>query len=93
MGLLVHQALADVERELQSAEAVVQYLSETAERDPASLQPRLTAQPAPCAGALAGAGRSERLPQDGLDAWLGRLLFAEARHSAGCWTCRTAAAC
>ncbi|KAI2669780.1 sensor histidine kinase, partial [Pseudomonas sp. TNT3] len=42
MGLLVHQALADVERELQSAEAVVGYLSETAERDPASLQPRLT---------------------------------------------------
>ena len=35
MGLLVHQALADVERELQSAEAVVEYLSETAERDPA----------------------------------------------------------
>ena len=43
-ALLLHQALTDVERELQSAEAVVHYLSETAERDPASLQPRLTAR-------------------------------------------------
>jgi two-component system sensor histidine kinase UhpB len=42
MALLVHQALEDVERELQSAEAVVEYLSETAARDPVDLQPRLT---------------------------------------------------
>ncbi|MGE8385062.1 MAG: sensor histidine kinase, partial [Pseudomonas putida] len=41
-GVLLHQAVADVERELQSAEAVVAYLGDTAERDPASLQPRLT---------------------------------------------------
>lgn len=41
-GVLLHQAVADVERELQSAEAVVTYLAETAERDPASLQPGLT---------------------------------------------------
>ncbi|MCM2459739.1 HAMP domain-containing sensor histidine kinase [Pseudomonas sp. CG7] len=40
--LLLHQAMADVKRELQSAESVVHYLRETAERDPASLQPRLT---------------------------------------------------
>lgn len=43
LTLLVRQATTDVERELQAAEAVVEYLSETAERDPASLQPRLTA--------------------------------------------------
>ncbi|CAI8713746.1 histidine kinase [Pseudomonas neuropathica] len=82
-ALLVHQALADVERELQSAEAVVEYLSETAARDPVSLQPRLTQglrhvrvhwlvadeQPRPAV-------------QDGLDAWLARLLFTEGRHGA-----------
>ena len=41
-GVLLRQAVADVERELQSAQAVVAYLGDTAERDPQSLQPRLT---------------------------------------------------
>ena len=41
-GLLLHQAVTDAERELQATEAVVEYLSDTAVRDPASLQPRLT---------------------------------------------------
>ncbi|HEY0286074.1 MAG TPA: histidine kinase [Pseudomonas sp.] len=40
--LLLHQAVADVERELVAAEAVVEYLSETAQNNPASLQERLT---------------------------------------------------
>lgn len=40
--LLLHQATADVRRELQSAESVVHYLRETAQRDPASFQSRLT---------------------------------------------------
>lgn len=83
MALLVHQALADVERELQSAEAVVEYLSETAERDPVSLQPRLTRSLRHVRVHWLEPGEAARLPaQDGLDAWLGRLLFAEARHSA-----------
>ncbi|WP_282411402.1 HAMP domain-containing sensor histidine kinase [Pseudomonas sp. PS02303] len=83
MGLLVHQALADVERELQSAEAVVEYLSETAERDPASLQPRLTGSLRHVRVRWLEPGEAARLPvQAGLDAWLGRLLFAEARYSA-----------
>lgn len=83
MGLLVHQAVEDVERELQSAEAVVEYLSETAERDPASLQPRLTSSLRHVRVRWLAADEAARLPvQDGLDAWLGRLLFAEARHSA-----------
>jgi two-component system sensor histidine kinase UhpB len=83
MALLVHQALADVERELQSAEAVVEYLSETAERDPVSLQPRLTRSLRHVRVHWLEPGETARLPvQDGLDAWLGRLLFAEARHSA-----------
>ena len=83
MGLLVHQALADVERELQAAEAVVEYLSETAERNPASLQPRMTRSLRHVRVRWLEPGEAARLPvQDGLDAWLGRLLFAEARHSA-----------
>lgn len=83
MGLLMHQAMADVERELQSAEAVVEYLSETAERDPASLQPRLTRSLRHVRVCWLAPGETARLPvQNGLDGWLGRLLFAEARHSA-----------
>lgn len=83
MGLLVHQALADVERELQSAEAVVEYLSETAARDPASLQPRLTQSLRHVRVRWLQTGETARLPvQAGLDAWLGQLLFAEARHNA-----------
>ncbi|MBF4559633.1 HAMP domain-containing protein [Pseudomonas sp. p50] len=83
MGLLVHQALADVERELQSAEAVVGYLSETAERDPASLQPRLTRSLRHVRVRWLAPGETARLSeQNGIDGWLGRLLFAEARHSA-----------
>jgi two-component system sensor histidine kinase UhpB len=83
MGLLVHQALADVERELQSAEAVVEYLSETAERDPASLQPRLTRSLRHVRVRWLTPGETARLPvQNGIDGWLGRLLFADARHSA-----------
>ena len=83
MGLLVHQALADVERELQSAEAVVGYLSETAERDPASLQPRLTRSLRHVRVRWLAPGETARLPgQNGIDGWLGRLLFAEARHNA-----------
>ena len=83
MALLVHQALADVERELQSAEAVVHYLSETAERDPASLQPRLTQSLRHVRVRWLQPGETATAPvQDGLDAWLGQLLFAEARQRA-----------
>ena len=82
-ALLMHQALADVERELQSAEAVVHYLSETAERDPASLQPRLTASLRHVRVHWLSADESLPAPeQDGLDAWLGRLLFTQAQHTA-----------
>lgn len=82
-ALLLHQALADVEHELQSAEAVVHYLSETAERDPASLQPHLTASLRHVRVHWLASGDSAQAPApDGLDAWLGRLLFAEARRSA-----------
>ena len=82
-GLLLHQAVADVERELQSAEAVVQYLSETAERDPASLQPRLTQSLRHVRVHWLQPGQQMILaPEEGLDAWLGRQLFSDSRHSA-----------
>lgn len=83
MGVLMHQALADVERELQSAQSVVEYLRQNAERDPASLQPQLTAHLRHVRVRWLAAGELPPLPvQQGLDAWLGRLLFAQALHSA-----------
>ena len=80
-GLLLHQALADVERELQSAQAVVEYLAESAERDPASLQPRLTSSLRHVRVHWLERGAAPHQgPEHGLDAWLGSLLFAQARH-------------
>ncbi|EKT4483415.1 sensor histidine kinase [Pseudomonas putida] len=80
-GALLHQAVADVEREVQSAEAVVAYLADTAERDPASLQPRLTQSLRHVRVHWLATDEALRLPaQSGLDAWLGRQLFDE-RHS------------
>ncbi|HEN8798676.1 ATP-binding protein [Pseudomonas sp. CM27] len=81
-GVLLHQAVADVERELQSAEAVVAYLGDTAERDPASLQPRLTQSLRHVRVHWLAANQTARLPQEaGLDAWLGRQLIGERHHS------------
>jgi len=77
-ALLLHQAMADVKRELQSAESVVHYLRETAERDPASLQPRLTGSLRHVRVRWLAPG--ELLPADadeGLEAWLGRRLLAD----------------
>ena len=80
-GVLLHQAVADVKRELQSAEAVVAYLGDTAERDPASLQPRLTQSLRHVRVHWLAPGEALQRPaQSGLDAWLGRQLFDE-RHS------------
>jgi len=81
-GLLLHQAVADVERELQSAEAVVAYLADTAERDSASLQPRLTQSLRHVRVHWLAAGETAQMPREaGLDAWLGRQLFGDRRHS------------
>lgn len=82
-GLLLHQAVADVERELQSAEAVVEYLSDSAERNPAGLQPHLTQSLRHVRVHWLGPDEAARMPeQAGLDAWLGRQLFSDRRHSA-----------
>ncbi len=81
-GVLLHQAVADVERELQSAEAVVAYLGDTAERDPANLQPGLTKSLRHVRVHWLAAGEVPRLPQEvGMDAWLGRQLVGERYHS------------
>jgi len=74
--LLLHQAVADVKRELQSAESVVHYLRETAERDPASLQPRLTGSLRHVRVRWLEPG--ELFPaqvDEGFQAWLGRRLL------------------
>ncbi|AYF86612.1 MULTISPECIES: ATP-binding protein [unclassified Pseudomonas] len=42
LALLLRQAGQDVRRELMAAEAVVEYLRDSARRDPAALQPHLT---------------------------------------------------
>ena len=82
-GLLLHQAVADVERELQSAEAVVEYLSDSAERNPAGLQPHLTQSLRHVRVHWLGPDEAARMPEEaGLDAWLGRQLFSDRRHSA-----------
>lgn len=82
-ALLLHQAVADVERELQSAEAVVEYLSDSAARNPAGLQPHLTQSLRHVRVRWLAADEAARMPEEaGLDAWLGRQLFSERRHSA-----------
>lgn len=81
-AVLLHQAVADVERELQSAEAVVAYLGDTAERDPQRLQPRLTQRLRHVRVHWLAADEAARLPQEaGLDAWLGRQLLGQRHHS------------
>ncbi|WP_339071284.1 HAMP domain-containing sensor histidine kinase [Pseudomonas idahonensis] len=82
-GLLLHQAVADVERELQSAAAVVEYLSDSAERNPAGLQPHLTQSLRHVRVHWLAPDEAARMPEEaGLDAWLGRQLFSERRHNA-----------
>lgn len=74
--LLLHQAVADVKRELQSAESVVHYLRETAERDPASLQPRLTGSLRHVRVRWLAPGELFPTQVDkGFQAWLGRRLL------------------
>ncbi|MEB6587628.1 MULTISPECIES: HAMP domain-containing sensor histidine kinase [Pseudomonas] len=81
-GLLLHQAVTDAERELQATEAVVEYLSDTAVRDPASLQPRLTQSLRHVRVHWLAADEAARIPaQAGLDAWLGLQLFGERHNS------------
>lgn len=75
--LLLHQATADVRRELQSAGSVVHYLRETAERDPASLQARLTGSLRHVRVHWLAPGESAPANDPGLQAWLGHHLLAE----------------
>nr|WP_256675715.1 HAMP domain-containing sensor histidine kinase [Pseudomonas sp. R5(2019)] len=81
MFVLLHQAVTDVEREMQAADAVVHYLGEAAERDPASLQPHLTGslRHVRVSWLADGETGSQPMPHS-LDAWFGRQMFAQARH-------------
>lgn len=75
--LLLHQATADVKRELQSAESVVHYLRETAERDPASLQVRLTGSLRHVRVRWLAPGELFPVDEDGIQAWFGRRLLED----------------
>jgi two-component system sensor histidine kinase UhpB len=81
-GVLLHQAVADVERELQSAEAVVAYLGRHRRTRPGKPAARLTKSLRHVRVHWLAAGEVPRLPQEaGIDAWLGRQLFGERYHS------------
>lgn len=76
--LSLHQAVADVERELVAAQAVVEYLSETAERHPSSLQERLTGNLRHVRVIWLQDGESRRaLEQSALDVWMEHWLLPE----------------
>ncbi|NBF06659.1 sensor histidine kinase [Pseudomonas sp. Fl5BN2] len=80
-GLLLRQAADDVEREVQSAEALVQYLGDSAERHPASLQPALTRSLRHVRVHWLAPGEQPPLAAEP-DGWLGRLLLGDNRPSA-----------
>lgn len=75
--LLLHQATTDVRRELQSAESVVHYLRETAERDPASLQVRLTGSLRHVRVHWLAPGELFPADEKGIKAWFGRRLLED----------------
>lgn len=75
--LLLHQATTDVRRELESAESVVHYLRETAQRDPASLHSRLTGSLRHVRVRWLAPGEDAPARQPGLNAWLGRRLLVD----------------
>ena len=75
--LLLHQATTDVKRELQSAESVVHYLRETAERDPASLQVRLTGSLRHVRVHWLAPGELFPADEKGIKAWFGRRLLED----------------
>jgi two-component system sensor histidine kinase UhpB len=75
--LLLHQATTDVRRELQSAESVVHYLRETAERDPASLQMRLTGSLRHVRVHWLAPGELFPVDEKGIKAWFGRRLLED----------------
>ena len=81
-GVVLHQASADVKRELQSAEAVVVYMAQAASHNPASLQPMLIEHLRHVRVHWLNPGELERpaVPfETGLDGWLGMVLAG--KHS------------
>jgi two-component system sensor histidine kinase UhpB len=74
--LLARQAGADVQRELLAAEAVVDYLYASAERDPHSLHPNLTRNLRHIRVQWPAAEAPAALPAHSLEQWLSERLFA-----------------
>ncbi|WP_286786393.1 MULTISPECIES: HAMP domain-containing sensor histidine kinase [Pseudomonas] len=76
--VLLRQASQDVQRELDAAQAVVEYLREAAQRDPATLESELTRSLRHVrVHWLDGATAADA--GDGLDAWLGAWLYPPSR--------------
>ncbi|OCR24058.1 histidine kinase [Pseudomonas syringae] len=82
LWLLLHQAVADVDRELIAAQAVVQYLSDTAEQQPAALQPRLSEHLRHVRVIWLAADEPPHvITQSGADALIARWLFPAETHA------------
>lgn len=85
--LLARQAGHDVRRELLAAEAVVQYLGEVVQRNPASLRPGLTDNLRHIRVRWLGAGESSAAPAaSGLEYWLAAQLLAPDLLRVRSWT-------
>lgn len=83
-GVVLHQASADVKRELQSAEAVMAYMAQAASHNPASLQPVLTEHLRHVRVHWLNPGEPEKAAvpfEAGLDGWLGTVLAGEHHDS------------
>lgn len=82
LWLLLHQAVADVDRELVAAQAVVQYLSDTAEQQPAALQPHLSEHLRHVRVIWLAADEAPHvITQSGADALIARWLLPDETHA------------
>jgi two-component system sensor histidine kinase UhpB len=79
MAVLLRQASYDVKRELKAAQAVVEYLREAAQRNPATLESQLTHS---LRHVRVHWLDSPVTVSDPLDAWLGERLFPAAKQFA-----------
>lgn len=78
MAVLLHQAEADVQRELRTAQTLVDDLGEEARRAPATLQQRLHGQLRHVRVAWLGADQAAPAASSGLDGWLQHWLYPQA---------------
>jgi two-component system sensor histidine kinase UhpB len=79
MAVLLRQASYDVKRELKAAQAVVEYLREAAQRDPATLESQLTHS---LRHVRVHWTNDPVTVADSLDTWLGERLYPAAKQFA-----------